>query len=261
MRSLLFPTYVASNLIIALAVPMFFAVLLPLTTIMTLTLACSADAVIKSMKQPVFIITAIIAALMIATTPFSLKPGHSLTEALQMSASILCIAILWSVKPYIIHQLSSRHQTWAMVLFALLIISLAVLNLAVMQQWLDWKPYTLNRQAVIYALFIWPFFLLVPDVKNNLKKAGLVLLLFIAILLGSSETALLMLIAGILSFGFYKLIRLTTKMGTSLFFLVITVLSITPPILAYFHGVDFLVGPGGGYSPLNSIIYKYGQKV
>lgn len=233
----LFLLYVASNLLVGLTLPKFFAVLLPLSAAITLVVGCSLVDIKAGLRQPILHYTVLFIIFMFLTVPGSIRPVHSLGEAAQLAIPLLAIAVLIGFPSKVTTELSRQSQQAIFWLFLVLIILLLLLNIALMVGVLDWDSHRMNRQAVVFALFLWPVLMLLKDLKSWAYPASLTALLFVAIILGNSETALAMILTGIATFLFYKLLPLSRRIGAALLGAGMFIILAIPPSLAYLYQI------------------------
>lgn len=152
-----------------------------------------------------------------------------------MTIALISIAVLVGFPTKITTNLDVGSQTALFWVFIALIVLLTFLNLGVLLDWLPWKKHTLNRTAAVYALFVWPFLMLMKDLTRPIYSFSLISLLFVAIGIGNSETALVMMLGGLAVLAFYKAFNFAKPIGASLLAVGMVAIMIIPPTLAYLY--------------------------
>ncbi len=228
----MFATYILAHILVAAIIPMFFAALLPITAISTLLVEKNWRNLTAALTQPLFKASLIIALLLLGSCLYAPYPDASLKDALQSGILLISFALLWGLKTNTRYQLTSGEQK--LILSAILIILAAIiwLNYPVKQEWYGWERHSLNRQLAVFSLIIWPLSLYLsdPKLKNHLRAAFI--LLWVAVLTGASETAILMLLLGAIMYSFLRFAPLPGKWRTLCFSLAAIAIIITPMLIA-----------------------------
>jgi len=232
-KKYLYLSYVMVNLLVALIAPKFFAILLPVTTVLTFILVSNRERTIQAFKHPIFKTTLLIALILFASTPFSISFKRSLIEAIQYSICLLSGGLLLSLTPLNDTYLKSQEQKICIFCYFSCLLILIALTSAVHFRWLEIESHKLNLQVVSFTLLLWPVFLLLrkPSYQKFLPfAAGLTILI---IYFSYSETALLMMLAATGVFLFFSFIPLPSWQKTTLLALVIIAISVLPFITLF----------------------------
>ena len=241
--------YIIVHIFVGTAAPLFFAVMLPLSTVSTLMFVGTWQNFAVSLKHPVFKISAIIVVMLLVSCIYSSFPSHSLKDAAQLSLLLICFAVLWGLKTNINNKLTEQHKKIIFYVLVTALISILGLNILVQQRWLSWEVYFFNRTLAALSLCFWSLSLYYNDKKDQWWLWLAYILILVNIVVGVSETAFLICIASSLTYLFFSIISGPSSARTSVFALGIVLISSVPSLLAYIkstsiiHYLTSLIGP------------------
>ena len=230
----MYALYIIIHLIVATVAPLFFAVLLPLSTVTSLLFVGKWSNIKKSLQHPLFLVSIFVIALLFLSASYSTFPYQSLKDTAQFSALLLCFALLWGLKTSVENTLGEQEKKFILVFFAISLLVILGLTLLIKQGWLDWNDYSLNRQLATLTLFFWPLSLYFKEKKYQLAVLSLYALLWICIILGHSETALIMMILSSFTYVIFRFLPGSIGLRTGLFVVGISLILLVPSVIVYF---------------------------
>lgn len=228
----MYALYIVAHLIVAIIAPLFFAVLLPVTALTALVINQHWRQLAKPLTHPLFLTTALIALLLLITCLYAPFPKTSLEDAAQTGLLLLCFAFLWAAKPEGGNQLTASGKKLVLGLFLLLSVILLLLVIALSNDWLTWHKHELNRQLAVFCAFFWPLSLLFQERSERRILIIIYFQLISAVIIGASETALLMITLSTVTVLMFRFIPLGKTARTALFAVMTIGLISTPVIIA-----------------------------